>query len=259
MSICSVIQPFDDGKFDKRFQQVYKPAIKAAGLEPYRVDEDLRADVPIDSIESGIRSASICLADITTDNPNVWYELGFAFAAGKPVVIVCSNEREGKYPFDIQHRAIIKYRVDAPDDFDVLRTKITKRIEALLEKGEALRQIADTEQVAPVAGLSQAELTVLAVLAGSVGVPDGYVSVFSVQQDAERAGLTKLGFALGVRRLIAKSFVGASLDNDHNGDQYDTLKVTSAGWDWIDANETRFVLRRIVPDREAPTNDDIPF
>jgi len=38
MTTCFVIQPFDSGKFDKRFMDVYKPAIEAAGLEAYRVD-----------------------------------------------------------------------------------------------------------------------------------------------------------------------------------------------------------------------------
>lgn len=81
MPTCFVIQPFDADKFDKRFEQVFKPAIIVAGLDPYRVDQDPHVDIPIDGIESGIRSASICLADITTDNPNVWYELGYAFCS----------------------------------------------------------------------------------------------------------------------------------------------------------------------------------
>ena len=32
MPTCFVIQPFDSGKFDKRFEDVYKPAIEAADL-----------------------------------------------------------------------------------------------------------------------------------------------------------------------------------------------------------------------------------
>lgn len=265
MPTCFVIQPFDSGKFDKRFEQIYKPAIVAAALEPYRVDQDIHVDVPIDSIETGIRAASVCLADITTDNPNVWYELGFSFAAGTPVAMVCSTEREGKkFPFDIQHRSIIQYSTDAPDDFDILRGKITARIKALLEKGATLQQIAEADQVAPVAGLSQPELTVLAVLAGSVGVPDGMASLFSVQQDAERASLTKLGFALGLRRLSAKHFVIATEHEDWQGNRYDALKVCDAGWDWIEANEANFVLRRPAAtarghDSSTITEDDIPF
>src|SRR5258708_38175730 len=126
MATCFVIQPFDKGRFDKRYAQVFVPAIKAAGLEPYRVDKDFGSDVPIDSIEEGIRAAAVCLADITTDNPNVWYELGFAFACGVPVVIVCASEREGKkYPFDIQHRTVTPYTSEAPEDFRHLEASIT--------------------------------------------------------------------------------------------------------------------------------------
>ncbi len=93
MSTCFVIQPFDGAKFDKRYVDVYKPAIEDAGLEAYRVDFDPNVSTPIESIEKGIRQATICLGDISTDNPNVWYELGFAFAAKRPIVMVCSEER----------------------------------------------------------------------------------------------------------------------------------------------------------------------
>jgi hypothetical protein len=96
MSTCFVIQPFDSGKFDKRFNGIYKPAIEAAGLEAYRVDQDPGVLVPIESIEKGIKQAALCLTDITNDNPNVWYELGFAFASERPIVMVCSEERTGK-------------------------------------------------------------------------------------------------------------------------------------------------------------------
>ena len=96
MPTCFVIQPFDASKYDKRFEDVYSPAIIATGLEPYRVDRDPGVDVPIDAIEGGIRSAALCLPDITSDNPNVWYELGFAFATGPPVVMVCSDERTAR-------------------------------------------------------------------------------------------------------------------------------------------------------------------
>lgn len=78
MATCFVIQPFDSGKFDKRFEDIYKPAIEAAGLVAYRVNKDPGVSVLIESIEKGIRQAILCLADITEDNPNVWYELGFS-------------------------------------------------------------------------------------------------------------------------------------------------------------------------------------
>ena len=44
---------------------------------------------------------------LRTDNPNVWYELGYAFATDRPVIMVCDDDRDGRLPFDIQHRAVI--------------------------------------------------------------------------------------------------------------------------------------------------------
>jgi hypothetical protein len=119
---CFMIQPFDGGKFDKRFDEVFKPAVTAAGLEPYRVDRDPGASIPIEEIETGIRQSAICFADVTLDNPNVWFELGYAIAVGKDICIVSSEERQTKYPFDIQHRKIIKYKVESPSDYANLGT-----------------------------------------------------------------------------------------------------------------------------------------
>jgi len=252
MPICFVIQPFDGSKYDKRFGDVYSPAIVAAGLDPYRVDKDPGVDVPIDSIEEGIRSAAVCLADITTDNPNVWYELGFAFACGRPVVMVCADERTGKYPFDIQHRAIIRYLADSPRDFETLQSDITKRIEALLSRTDALRAIQDSEQVAPVHGLTQPELAVLATVAGSVILPGEGVSAYSARHEVERAGFTAVGFSIGVKRLSAKSFIQLreASEWNSNGEAYQEIVITNDGWNWIERNEENFMLRR--PPRQPP-------
>jgi nucleoside 2-deoxyribosyltransferase len=104
---CCVFQPFDGGDFDKRFDEIIVPAIEAAGMEPYRVDRDAGAMIPIDTLHHEIRSAVICLADITTLNPNVMYELGYAIAGGKDVVLISGPATE-KFPFDIQHRTVIR-------------------------------------------------------------------------------------------------------------------------------------------------------
>ena len=263
MPTCFVIQPFDSGKFDKRFKETFAPAITAAGFEPYRVDEDPRADVLITSIEDGIRSAAVCLADITTDNPNVWFELGFAFAANRPVVMVCSNERTGKYPFDIQHRAVIPYKTEAQSDFTMLSEALIERLQAAGERGQTLQQIAEAEPVAPISGLSQIELTVLAVAAGAA-LPEVGFSLWSLQNDAENAGLSKTGISLALRRLMQKQFLQEAWIEDQAGDKYKGAAISSKGWDWIDANEDKFSLRRSV--RGSPniptteiSDDDAPF
>lgn len=130
MERCFVIQPFDNDKFDKRFVDIFKPAIEKSGLEAYRVDKDLSVRIPIDEIEKNISESQICFAEITTDNPNVWYELGYAFACEKDVVMICSDERNNKFPFDIQHRHIITYKTSSKSDFESLEDTITRKINA---------------------------------------------------------------------------------------------------------------------------------
>jgi hypothetical protein len=121
MAICFVIQPFDKGPYDKRYEDILKPAITDAGLEPYRVDQDPSVTIPIEDIENHIREAEICLADISTNNPNVWYEVGFAFANGKPVVLICAEPRAEAFPFHVRHRHIISYATQSSSDFDKLK------------------------------------------------------------------------------------------------------------------------------------------
>jgi len=256
-SNCFVIQPFDGGKYDKRYEDVFLPAIEAAGLKAYRVDRDPSVEVPIDSIEEGIRNSAVCLADISADNPNVWYELGYAYARGRPVVMVSSDERK-KYPFDIQHRTIIPYVAEAPRDFVALKASITGRITALLDKGETLRQLAESEQVAPVAGLGQAELFVLAALAGSTFPTDNTISLRFLKNEVERAGLTAVGFSLGVRRLQSKRFIETLTETDHDNEPFDAARITDAGWAWMDKNEEKFLMRR-EKKRGDDFDDDIPF
>ena len=73
-------------------------------------------------------NSEIGLADITTDNPNVWFEVGFAIAVPREVVLVCSDERTTRFPFDVRHRNILQYKTESKSDFDKLRNEIAERI-----------------------------------------------------------------------------------------------------------------------------------
>jgi hypothetical protein len=257
MPTCFVIQPFDGGTYDKRFKDVYEPAITAAGYDAYRVDQDPSVSVPIESIEDGIRASVVCLAEITLDNPNVWYELGFAFAAGKPVVMICNMAERAvkKFPFDIHHKTVITYKSEAPSDFETLKAQITAKITAYVNKDAALQRISDTDTVAPIAGLSSPELSVVGILASGLS-PHSATPLYSAKQDAERAGVTSLAFNLGMRRLLAKEFIEeTTMQEDYNSESYPGLELTAEAWEWIEANESLFVLHR--PTKDDP--NDIPF
>ena len=254
------MQPFDDGgKFDKRFKDVFQPALKDAGLEAYRVDKDSSVDVLIEAIESGIRESAICLADITTDQPNVWYELGYAFASGCDVILVCSKERKGQFPFDIQHRLVTQYEVDSISDYRKLRREITERAMALRKKAVTAKQAINSEQIATSDGLSPFEISVLTLLAGETTIPSRHVGIGLLQLNAERAGLTKVGFALAYQRLERKGLVVTSEERD-GFYEYLAATVSSDGWGWLEENKSLLKMLRTEANLEyEELDDDIPF
>lgn len=243
MGTCFVIQPFDEGPFDKRYKGVLIPAITSAGLEPYRVDRDPSVTIPIDEIENGITNASVCLADITSDNPNVWFELGFAISANKDVVLICSDER-GKFPFDVQHRKIIRYSVDSPQDFEFLKSQITERIKAILKKQLEIGKISKASPILDTEGLSSQEVVALAVIGENIDHPQHQVPVYQIRQDIMNTGLTKIAVTIALHGLLKKEMVRVSDDRDYNGDTFTTYGITEKGMDWLLDNQSKLTLRQ---------------
>ena len=63
----------------------------------------------LQDIIQDISNASIIIADVTMDNPNVFYELGFAHALKKPTILLADIEKREKLPFDISGYRTIFY------------------------------------------------------------------------------------------------------------------------------------------------------
>jgi hypothetical protein len=75
---CFVMMPFA-GSLGSYYEKVYKPAIEKAGLKPVRADTEIFGVGKImDQVWSGINAAKVLVAELTTRNPNVFYELGLA-------------------------------------------------------------------------------------------------------------------------------------------------------------------------------------
>jgi len=250
MKRCFVMQPFDGDTFDKRYEDVFGPAITEAGLEPYRVDRDPSVSIPINEIEIGIRKSEICFAEITTDNPNVWFELGFAIAVPREVVLVCSEERKSKFPFDVQHRNIIKYKTASPQDFTELQGKITKRIHALLKKQEEIGKVTATSPIKDTEGLKQHEIAALVTVVQNEFVSNGgMVPAGRIMRDMDKAGYTEIASSLSLKSLLLKEM----LTSDVWQEQYETYTVfaaTEKGANWLIQNQDKLVLEK---------TDDIPF
>ena len=260
MPRCFVIQPFDDGeRYDKRYKDVFAPAITAAGLEPYRVDRDSTVSVPIDDIERGIGDAEVCLAEISTDNPNVWYELGYAIASKRDVVLLCSDERMSSFPFDVQHRKIIKYSTQSTSDFNTARSNITARLNAVLRKRKNLGQMASVTSVSKVEGLEQYEIAGLVAVAQEIDDPEGGITAFSFRNNMEQSGFTRLAGALALSSLVNREMLERFEDHDYEGAPFTAFRITSKGMAWLLANKGKLTLQIGEEEPKIITEDDIPF
>jgi hypothetical protein len=255
MNKCFVMQPFDGGIFDNRYEDTFAHAIRDAGLEPYRVDQDPKVSIPIQDIESGIRDSRICFAEITIDNPNVWFELGYAIAAGKEVVMVCSTERATKFPFDVQHRSIIRYSSDSARDFEALRKQIATKLKAVLHREESLPKVSELAKLNKIEGLDQHEIVCLAALAENLDHPDDNASAYQIKRDMERSGFTKIATTLAVKSLVQKELLSYDRYQDFDGDSYVGYTLTEKGWSWVLENQSRFLLKR----PKEPPADGLPF
>jgi hypothetical protein len=259
--MCFVIQKFG-GHYDELYDQIFDPAVRKAGLIPYRVDRDPSASIPIDTIEQKISESAACLAEISEDNPNVWFELGYAIAREKPLCLVCEKSRE-RFPFDIQHRQIIRYPVHAlPTDYETLKSSITERLLAAVSKAESLRQNADAAKalsIAPLSdGLQPHELLALTIVF-QYHYENG-ATVWVLTKDMENSGYTKPATALALTGLRRKDLVESRQVIDSNdGERSTAWFVTELGEEWLLNNQHKLNLGLPPPGAIEIKDEDIPF
>ena len=122
LDTCFVMMPFGEW-FDRYYQEIYVPAIKEAGFEPVRADEVFTTGSVVEQIWEQIEKAKLLLADLSGKNPNVFYELGLAHAATKPVIFTAAQVED--VPFDLRHLRVIIYEVREPEWATRLRKSVT--------------------------------------------------------------------------------------------------------------------------------------
>lgn len=122
LDTCFVMMPFGPW-FDRYYQEIYVPAIKEAGFEPIRADELFTTGSVVEQIWEQIEKGKLLLADLSGKNPNVFYELGLAHAARKPVVFTAALVDD--VPFDLRHLRVIIYDIREPEWASRLRKSIT--------------------------------------------------------------------------------------------------------------------------------------
>ncbi len=101
-----VLMPFAEA-FDDVYKLGIKPACENAGAYAERVDEQLFIGSITQRIYNQISKAEVIVADMTGRNPNVFYEVGYAHALGKPVILLA--QRADDIPFDLKDYPHVVY------------------------------------------------------------------------------------------------------------------------------------------------------
>lgn len=140
---CFVVMPFGvrafpDGSertydFDKVYRVLIQRAVQESGMAPIRADERVgSALIHIDMFRD-LRDRSVVLADLSLDNPNVFYELGIRHVmSSNGTVLIC---RSGSaLPFDVKLSRVIFYEFDGVSlDWDEVE-RVVKHLKVALQE-----------------------------------------------------------------------------------------------------------------------------
>lgn len=110
---CFIIMPisdpdgYDRGHFNRVYNYLIKPACEKAGFESIRADDTSKANMIILDILEKVVKCDMAVCDLSSRNPNVFYELGFRQAFNKKTVLI--KDEKTDMPFDIGSIRTLSY------------------------------------------------------------------------------------------------------------------------------------------------------
>ena len=135
---CFVIMPYGKKKafqgpwinFDNIYEQLISPSVIDAGLECIRCDDIDRPGSIHKVMIEHIHSCTVAIVDLTTFNPNVFYELGARHALESSVTVLIAR-RGTNIPFNLSGLKVLYYN---PKELKTAKTNIIKHIRSGLEE-----------------------------------------------------------------------------------------------------------------------------
>jgi nucleoside 2-deoxyribosyltransferase len=128
--------------FTSDFDDIYQLGIKATcgELDIYceRVDEQIFQESILDRIYNQIAKADLIIADMSGKNPNVFYEVGYAHALGKNVILLTKEAKD--IPFDLEHYPHIIY----DNKIVNLKNELKKRLKWFSENPQSVEEYFNT-------------------------------------------------------------------------------------------------------------------
>jgi tetratricopeptide (TPR) repeat protein len=141
--LCFVLMPFGrkpaGGQasidFDAVYRELIAPAIRDAGLDPIRADEELTGGIVHKPMFERLILCDYAVADLTLANANVFYELGIRHAV-RPYSTVLMFAAGTQLPFDVQLDRALRYSLSAdgrPAGRDAFSRQLSGRLTAARE------------------------------------------------------------------------------------------------------------------------------
>jgi hypothetical protein len=97
-------------RYDDTFLVAIQPAAIALNASADRIDHAGVAGDVVGQIKAMIKSAEVIVADLSESRPNVCHEVGYAQAAGRPVIQICSTDFS-QLPFNFRNNQTIRYSI----------------------------------------------------------------------------------------------------------------------------------------------------
>lgn len=113
--LCFVVMPFQP-ELNYFYLYVQKYLVEKHGLRVERGDHRVLTKPLMDKIRDQIVEADVLIADVTSGNPNVFYEIGLAHAFGKPVIFL-TQESPASAPVDVRQFEFIQYDLQRHEEF----------------------------------------------------------------------------------------------------------------------------------------------
>ena len=105
---CFSIMPFEHG-FDD-IDKIIKATAIACGLEYVRGDRKNQPGCVLPQVIRDIRDAAVVVADISNNNPNVFYELGIAHHMNGPDRVILLTRNTDESPYDVHEFRQLLYQ-----------------------------------------------------------------------------------------------------------------------------------------------------
>ncbi len=133
--LCFVVMPYgskpDPGgggniDFDRIYEQAIGPAIEDAGLTPIRADAEKTGGIIHKAMYERLLLCEFAVADMTTANANVFYELGVRHAA-RPYTTIPIYAAQHKVPFNVNLLRALPYDLGEGNRFSDAEAKALRQ------------------------------------------------------------------------------------------------------------------------------------